>query len=673
MSEITTALDARAAAILAELVDRSRALGSDRSLVIFGGGNTSVKATITDHLGRDTRVMWVKGSGSDLISATPGDFPALRLDDLLPLRDITRHIDDDEMIDLVSRALVDPSSKRPSIETLLHAFLPYTHVDHVHADVICALTNHDEGERTTREALGEGFAYVDWKRSGFELSRMVGTLGDYEGVVLAQHGLITWGDTSASCLARTREVVAQVADYVAANRMPAADASTTCPELPVDERRRLLVKLRGLLSAESPRVLVVDEDLRRIADRPDVHEIVAASVSTADHMMRIKPWSAVLPPSPDDDQLTEAIDGYAEHYRAYAERHRDRLPAGYGPHSALPTIVLAPGVGGIAAAPTRKEATALAELAGHTHGVAAMTKDSFGTPRAMSEVDTFDVDYWPMELYKLSLRPAPKRLSGRVYVVTGAASGIGRGIALRLAAEGANLVLADLDGDKLETVAGEARAAGSVEPLLAVGDQSQSAVVDGMLGDVVGHFGGLDGIVANAGIGMAGQLHELTDEQWRAALDVNLTSAFQLTRAAVNLLRRQGIGGALVYVASKNVFAPGAGFGAYSASKAGMTQLMRVAALEGGKHGIRANAVNPDAVFDNSLLWAGGIREERAAAHGVKPEELEDFYAARNLLNRRVTTADVAATVAFLLSDESSRTTGAVVPVDGGVAAAFPR
>jgi len=668
-----TIITARADDVLAQLVERSRCLGDDRTLVVFGGGNTSVKATVADHLGRERRIMWVKGSGSDLVSATPADFPALRLDDLLPLRDIDA-LDDDEMIALVSRALVDPSSKRPSIETLLHAFLPFTHIDHVHADAICALTNHAEGERTTREALGDGFAYVDWIRPGFRLSKIVSGLAGCEGVVLAQHGLITWAESSADCLVRTQSVVARAQEFVEANRMEASSAPGRCDDVPDDEIERLLLHLRGSLSANGHRVLRVDERLRPVADRPDLADVVAASVSSADHMLRIKPWSTMIPDPLDADDARRAIADYVQRYEDYVERHAPAMPPlGAGGHDPLPNVMLVPGVGGITAAANRAEAAALAEVALHTHTVAAATKDALGTPTAMPESETFAFDYWPMELYKLTLRPAPKRFAGRVFVVTGAASGIGRGVALHLGAMGANLVLADLNGAKLDTVGDEVVAAGSNDPVLAVGDQTDAGVVEAMVSRTVRQFGGLDGIVANAGIGVSGQLHELADEDWARALNVNLTSSFLLTRAALRVFREQGIGGSLVYIASKNAFAPGAGFGAYSVSKAGMVQLMRIAALEGGPHGIRANAVNPDAVFDNSGLWEGGIREERAAAHGIAPDELEDFYASRNLLHRRVTTSDVASAVAYLLSDDSSRTTGTVIPVDGGVAGAFPR
>lgn len=665
-------MNAAAHPLLEQLIARSRALGDDRTLVVFGGGNTSVKATVPDHLGRERRIMWVKGSGSDLVSATAGDFPALRLDDVLPLLDL-EVLDDDEMIDLVSRALVDPGSKRPSIETLLHAFLPFTHVDHVHADAICALTNHAEGERVTKEALGAGFAYVDWIRPGFRLSKIVAGLADYEGVVLAQHGLITWAEDSDACLRRTQSVVETARAFVEANRVARSPAPAHCPDLPADELEALMLHLRGALSGGGHRVIRIDERLRPIADRDDVDELLAASVSSADHMLRIKPWSMAVSPGHDPTRVRADVDDYADAYRAYVDRHADAMPPGYTSHEPVPKVVLVPGVGALTAAPSRSAAASLAEIALHSHGVAAATMDAFGTPTAMPEAKTFEFDYWPMELYKLTLQAAPLPFAGRVVVVTGAASGIGRTVALRLARLGANLVLADLDASKLEAAGDDAVAVGASDPLLISGDQSDPAIVDETLSKAIRHYGGIDGIVANAGIGVTGELHELTDDQWQRALRVNLTSAFLLTRAAMRALRAQGIGGSLVYVASKNAFGPGAGFGAYSVSKAGMVQLMRIAALEGGAHGIRANAVNPDAVFDNSGLWDSGLREERAAAHGIAPDELEDFYAARNLLHRRVTTADVASTVAYLLSDDSSRTTGAVIPVDGGVAGAFPR
>ena len=658
---------------LQQLVDRSNLIGDDMSLVVYGGGNTSSKGQVKDHLGRLQEVMWVKGSGADMRGSILSDYPGLRISELLALRDLDE-LTDEQMTDFVTRALMDPSARRPSIETLLHAFLPFKHIDHVHADAICALTNHADGKRITAEALGEGFAYVDWMRPGFELSKIVGDLANYDGVVLAHHGLVNWAEDSDACLARTREIVAKAQNFVSEYKIPAG-APARHDDLDDDEIRTLLLRLRGSVSREQRRIVRVDDRLRDVADHPQLDAIVAGSVSSADHMLRIKPLSLALSDQAREQEngIREAVDTYRAGYDTYVERNLDLMPEGFSGHDSHPRVVMVPGLGAITTGINHAEAKVAADIALHTHTVAATVLDTFGPPEPLLEAETFRFDYWPMELYKLSLKPAPKEFAGRVVAVTGAGSGIGRGIAMHLAANGASLVLADLDMDSLEGVGAEITGAGGAEPRLVGGDQSDPLVVSSTIQCAIDSFGGIDGIVPNAGIGVPGNLDDLTLEQWELGLRVNLTSAFLLTQEAIRAFKIQGIGGAIAYVASKNAFGPGAGFGAYSASKAGMIQLMRIAAIEGGKFGIRANAVNPDAVFDNSKLWEGGVREERAAAHGIAPDELEDFYAARNLLNRRVTTVDVASSVAFLLSEKASRTTGCVITVDGGVSAAFPR
>ncbi len=653
---------------LADLVSRSNMIGSDQSLVVYGGGNTSAKGTILDHLGREQQVMWVKGSGADMRGSVESDYPGLRLSELTALASRV-DMDDEEMTDLVTRALLDPSSRRPSIETLLHAFLPFTHIDHVHADAICALTNHAEGRKITLEALGEGFAYVDWLRPGFELSKIVGELSEYDGVVLAHHGLITWADDSDACYRRTIEVVEQAREFVEANSVPSGPPPRH-DDIPDDELRRLLLELRGAVSSTGHRILRVDDRLRTVADDDQLEAIVAGGVSSADHMLRIKPRSLALT---SRDDVATAVDQYREDYLSYVQRHESLLPEGYGPHDPMPRVILVPGLGAITTGTSVKDASVAADIALHTHEVARDVAKAFGTPEPLDERETFRFDYWPMELYKLTLKAPPAEFSGRVVIVTGAASGIGRGIALDLAARGCSLVLADLDASSLEDVGALIVERGGPEPVTVAGDQSDTSITSSTVHRAIRHFGGLDGVVMNAGIGVTGTLTDLTDAQWETALRVNLTSAFQLTRESMRAMQTQGLGGSLVYVASKNAFSPGTGFGAYSVSKAGMIQLMRIAALEGGAHGIRSNAVNPDAVFDNSRLWDGGLREERAAAHGIPADQLEEFYAARNILGRGVTTADVAESVAFLLSDRSSRSTGSVLTVDGGVAGAFPR
>jgi len=519
----------------------------------------------------------------------------LRLDDLLALRERDA-MSDEEMVAAVRRALLDPDSPRPSIESLLHAWLPAADVDHVHADAICALANAPDPHAAVRDALGGDVAVVDYVRPGFELSKRVAECADARAIVLAHHGLVTWGDDS---YALTRELVDRAAAYVGL--------------APVEVVRRgaeSLVRLRGKASKRRRQVLAVDAAQQTFADRDDA-EAIAAMRSTPDHMLRI-----------------------------------GARTGGDGP------VFLVPGLGCVAAGPNRRSATARLEIAAHTHASVAATRDRFSGASWLTDEEVRDFVEWPLELYKLTLAPAPPELEGHVAIVTGAASGIGKEIAADLAARGAEVVTADLHEADVE------------------GDLTDENVADELVRITLARFGGLDAVVFCAGVAAVGRLGELSDDEWRRSIEVNLTSHFLLTTRIWPVLREQGIGGSLVYVASKNAFAPGAGFGPYSVAKAGLVQLARIAALEGGPIGVRANAV---AVFRGSQLWSEDVRRERAAAHGVAVDELEAFYAGRSLLGREVTAHDVAEAVAFLVSDRSRNTTGAVIPVDGGVPGAFPR
>ena len=493
--------------------------------------------------------------------------------------------------------------------------------------------------------------------------------------MLAHHGLVTWADDSEACLASTLHAVRAADDYLAAHAAraaPTAEPART-PQLADDDIETLLLQLRGALSRTGRRVLCVDPRLRDIVDRPDLAQIAAAGVPTGDHMLWMKPWPVVIARPSEPDAVTTAVGAYEASYRAYYEANRGLLEADIPMHDPLPRVALVPGLGSITTGASVEDATRAANVALHAQTTLARARDAFGELAPLPDAETFRFDYWPMELYKLTLGDPARPFAGTIHIVTGAASGIGKAVALELAVAGASVVAADLDGALLGEFVAEAVAAGAPEPAVVEGDQSSEAVVIETVRTAVRRFGGIDGVVVNAGIGVASTLEDLELARWQRGIDVNLTSAFLITREAMKRMRRQGLGGSIVYVASKNAFAPGAGFGGYSVTKAGMLQLMRIAALEGGAAGIRSNAVNPDAVFDNSRLWGGGLREQRAAEHGIRPEQLEDFYAGRNLLHRHVTTRNVADAVRFLLSEASSRTTGSVIPVDGGVAAAFPR
>ena len=633
---------------LDRLVERSRRIGADPSLVLHGGGNTSTKLVETDHLGRERRVIRIKGSGSDLATCEARHFPGLWLDELLPLRE-RESLSDEEMLAYLARCLVDPTSPRPSVETLLHAFLPAAHVDHVHADAICALANAPDPEAAVRDALGDDVAVVPYIRPGFELSKRVAALAERRAVVLAHHGLVTWGEEHEESYGLLSDLVSRARDYLKGR---GADVAVPWPPPAGSGADRLaLARLRGRLSRGRRQVLAIDPAQRDLAAWPDL-EAVAAERGTPDHMLRIGIRTSL-------GDVHDFERGYAEYFERNAGREAMLDPA--------PRVFLLPGVGCVAAGPDAATARQRLEIAAHSHRTVAATRDAFGGSSWLSEREVFAFDYWPLELYKLTLLPEPPELAGSVFAVTGATSGIGKAVARELSARGAHLVLADRDGEGLGDGLPEVRTH------TVVGDLTDPATVEAVVGGAVDRFGGLDGAVLNAGIASTGMLDELDAAEWQRSLDVNLTAHFELTQALWPLLREQGIGGSLVYVASKNAFAPGGGFGPYSVAKAGLLQLMRIAAIEGGPIGVRANAVNPDAIFGDSRLFSSEVRAQRAAAHGVAPDELEAFYAKRSLLGREVTAADVAASVAFLLSDRARATTGCVVTVDGGVAAAFPR
>jgi rhamnulose-1-phosphate aldolase/alcohol dehydrogenase len=644
---------------LERLVARSRLIGSDRSLVLFGGGNTSTKLLERDHLGRERRVLRIKGSGADLATAEGRHFPGLWLDDLLPLRNRDA-LSDEQMLAYLARCMVEPDAPRPSIETLLHAFLPAAHVDHVHADAICSLANAPDPAAAVHEALGADIAVVDYIRPGFELSCRVAALAESRAVVLAHHGLVTWGDTHEESYGLTLELVAQARAWLRERGdVPVAGVRESRAG-----RHELLVSLRGRLSRGRRQVLAVDAGQLELAGRADV-DALAAARSTPDHMLRIGSRSGVVRPG---EEVDAAVTAFEEASRAFYERNAgDDGPAMLDP---APRVLLVPGIGCVSAGPDAGVARLRNELAAHSHAATAATRDTYGSSSWLEERDVFGFEYWPLELYKLTLAPPPPELSGSVFLVTGAASGIGRAVALELAARGSHLVVGDLDKEGLAAAVAELPEGRTVS---VAGDLTRAAVADELIAAAIESFGGFDGAVFNAGIASTGVLGELDEAEWRRSLEINLTAHFALTRRVLPVLERQGTGGSLVYMASKNAFAPGAGFGSYSVAKAGLVQLARIAALEGGPIGVRANIVNPDAIFRDSRLWSAEVRAQRAAAHGVAVEELEAFYASRSLLGRSVTAADVAEATAFLLSDRSRATTGCVLTVDGGVAAAFPR
>ena len=688
------------------LVYRSRLIGRDANLVVWGGGNTSIKHHEIDFRGRRVRVMRIKGSGSDLKTIEAQHFPGIRLDDLEPLveRD---SMTDEEMVAYLVHCLMEPTSPRPSIETLLHGFVPHAHIDHTHADAILALTNTVDGRRHVEAVYGHEAIWIPYRRPGFTLSREVAEAiknsPKARCVVLEKHGLITWGQTAKESYAATIEMNTRAEEYARdRGKGKAVFGSRARVALSRDARRAVVAGiapyLRGLLSGRTPdgaggpadrdgRARVVlrhddGDDVLEFTCSEAAPQLCLAGPATPDHLLYTKPRPLFVDPHLPEDlegpdglaalkmAIAKGLLNYAAWYDLYFKKHATGKEPSLDP---FPRVVLIPGVGMLTAWKDARHARIVADIYHHTINV---TRGAQGISeyRSLNLQDTFDVEYWPMELYKLTLAPPEKELARRVALVTGGAHGIGRAVARRLAAEGCHVVVTDLDGEEASAVAREICETRGFERALGLRlDVTDESSVGAAFKDAVIAYGGLDVVVSNAGMAHSSPLDLMDLKDWQRSLDVNATGHFLVSRAALRVLKEQGIGGSLVFIASKNVLAPGKDFGAYSAAKAAETQLARVLAIEAGEHGVRVNIINPDAVFQDSRLWSETVREERARAHGVAPDRLEDFYRQRNLLKTRVLAEDVAEAALWLASDRSSTTTGCIVTVDGGVREAFPR
>ena len=680
------------------LIYQARLIGSEPSLVLWGGGNSSLKVQEADFDGRPARVLRVKGSGSDMKSMKRADFPGVRLDDLLPLFERS-DMSDKEMVAYTSHTMLQPDAPRPSIETLLHAFIPQAAVLHTHADAILMLTNTPSREVTVRACYGDDVIVIPYRRPGFALSKEVGAAvranPGARGLVLLNHGLVTWGDDARTAYDRHVELVTRAEEFVgskskargatAAQRGASSAAQRGASSAARSGRAATAAPvLRGLLSAGKRVILRFDDsdDVMAFLDRPDARALSQVGAATPDHMLNTKRAALWLdvPATDDPAALRAAIAPQLDAYQRQSAQHR---AAHFDPAvltreeaamvSDFPRVILAPGIGMWTAGKDARATLVTAEIYHHTMAVMSAAASSQGGYASLGDRDAFDAEYWPLELYKLTLAPPEKSLSRRVALITGAANGIGRAIASHLAAAGAHVLVTDVDGNGARQVASEICSAQGIGRAVALSvDVTKEADVQCAFEHACLAYGGVDIVISNAGIARVSGLADLSLEDWNASLAVNATGHFLVSRAALRSMRAQGLGGSIVFNATKNVPAPGKDFGAYSAAKAAEAQLCRIVAIEGGGDGIRANMVNPDAIFESNL-WSPAIRQARADAQGIDVSTIEDHYAQRNLLKARVTASDVAEAVLWLASDLSAKTTGAMIPVDGGLREAFPR
>jgi rhamnulose-1-phosphate aldolase/alcohol dehydrogenase len=680
--------DTRQAKNLSELealAYRSNLLGRDRAVANYGGGNTSAKGRERDHTGREVDVLWVKGSGSDLATIEAGQFTGLKLDEVLALEE-RENMSDEEMVAYLASCQLRPDMPRGSIETLLHAFVPYAQVDHTHPDAINMICCARGGEELARECFGDEAVWIPYIRPGFTLSKQVGEAvknnPNAKFVLLAKHGLVTWGETHEESYGRTIEAINRAAEFVAGRAGEPFGGREVEPPAP-DRREALLAEflpaLRGALSAgseQSFKILRTDHTSEAVLsfvcgrDSKDLSQVGAAC---PDHLVRtkVKPlWVDFDPQKEGADELRarlrEGVARYREDYEAYFSRHEEAEEEMFDPN---PRVVFVQGLGLVAAAKNAKEANLSRDFAYRAINV-IRGAHALGGYVSLTEEESYAVEYWPLELYKLTLAPPPDELAGRVAFVTGGAGGIGSAVARSLASRGACVVVCDLD---------EAGAAEVAEGLAEPGIPAETNVTDeDEVADAYRHavleFGGVDIVVSNAGLASSGPIEETSVEVWDKNHAVLAKGYFLVARGAFRIMKEQGIGGSLIFVASKNAMAAGKNAGAYSSAKAAELHLARCLAEEGGPERIRVNTVNPDAVLQGSRIWDSGWRRERAAAYGIEPDELENYYRERNVLKLEVLPENVAEAVLHFASEmRSSRSTGNVLNVDGGVKDAYPR
>lgn len=664
---------------LQELRYRSNLLGTDRRVCNWGGGNTSFKTMGQDFKGNDVEILWVKGSGSDLATMNESNFTGLVLPDLLELKE-RENMTDEEMVGYLEHCMISKTHPRASIETLLHAFLPYKHVDHTHPDAIISICCALNGQEIAQEIWGDRYVWVPYIRPGFTLSKMiaeqVAANPNAQLVLMEKHGLVVWGDSAKKSYDRTIEVISQAEAYIE-RQIKVQQYQPTLPEL---ERlaiiQSILPIVRGACSVKEQVVTNIDisDSIVDFLQRENAQALSQIGAACPDHLVHTKRVPLFI--NWDGEQallqqaVTDGITQYIEAYEGYFKQHASPEDVMFNP---APRVILIKGLGMITTGKDMK----LAKISGDLYyrAIAVMQgADALGGFTSLSAEESFVIEYWPLELYKLSLAPREGEFSRKVAFVTGGAGGIGSATCKLIASQGGHVVLADLNEEGARAIADEINNTYGEGRALAVKmDVTSEEMIIAAINQTVQTFGGIDILVNNAGLATSSPFEETTLQEWNLNMNVLGTGYFLVAREIFKVMKKQQLGGSIIFIGSKNSIYAGKNASAYSAVKALEVHLARCIAAEGGDFGIRVNSVLPDAVLQGSAIWGSKWREERAQAYGIEPNQLEEHYRQRTVLKENIYPIDIAEAVAYLASSKSTKTTGCMITVDGGVAAAFTR
>jgi rhamnulose-1-phosphate aldolase/alcohol dehydrogenase len=679
---------------VALLIYRSNLLGADLRLTNYGGGNTSCKTMEKDPLtGKETEVMWIKGSGGDIGTLTRSGLAGLYVDRLRSLKNVYRGLDyEDEMVELFNHSIFDLNSKAPSIDTPLHGFLPFKHIDHLHPDAAIAIAAAKDGERITQELFKGSIGWVAWQRPGFDLGLKLKECLDanpgIRGIMLGSHGLFTWGDTAYECYMNSLEVIERCAEYIESflSKQPAVFGGAKIKSLQKDQRLAQAVALapvlRGLCSSHTRMIghFTDDDRVLEFVNSIDLDRLAPMGTSCPDHFLRTKisPLVLELEPAADlsdpasiKEKLAPQFQAYRAMYEQYYLSHKHQNSPAI--RDANPVVILYPGVGMFTFAKDKSTARIAAEF--YVNAINVMRgAEAISSYTSLPRQEAFDIEYWLLEEAKLQRLPKPKPLSGKIALVTGSAGGIGKAIAKRFAQEGACVVLSDNNPQRLEEAKEEFTKLFGKD-LFTTGtlDVTKGDTIQNALATTVLAFGGVDILVNNAGLSISKPVEDHSEADWDLLYDVLVKGQFLVTQKGVAIMRKQNLGGDVLNIVSKNSLVSGPNNAGYGSAKAAQLHLSRLNAAEFGKDKIRVNVVNPDAVISGSNIWSNGWAEGRAKAYGISVDELPAYYANRTLLNEVIEPEDIANACFAFVGGLLNKSTGNVLNVDGGVANAFVR